>query len=112
MKASSVCVVCITGLLVCGGLSAPTQAANPVAAYPAPTSRDQAARKIGAVYPDKGYVVIEGQVFLLSSSTRVYRTNGATGGLTDLQKGMYVSIRVTATPASSKPVIEEIRILP
>lgn len=100
----------VAGLLLGIGLPALAPAAN-TAGYPTPSARDQAARKIGAVYLDQGYLVIEDQVFLLSNSTRIYRANGATGSLTDLHKGMYVNIRTAATSASAKPVITDIQII-
>lgn len=110
MKTCLVRILGATGLLLGIGLPTLAPAADPATGYPAPNAREQAARKIGAVYLDQGYLVIEDQIFLLSNSTRVYRTSGATGSLTDLRKGMYVNIRTAATSASAKPVITDIRI--
>jgi hypothetical protein len=111
MKIHLARILGVAGLLLGIGLPALAPAADPATGYPAPSARDQAIRKIGAVYLDEGYLVIEDQIFLLSSSTRIYRANGVTGNLADLRKGMYVNIRVTATPASAKPVLTDVRIV-
>lgn len=67
--------------------------------------------RVGAVNAQKGYAVIDDRVFLIAAGTRVTRANGATGMLTDLRTGTYVTIQTTATPGSSKPTLVEIRIV-
>lgn len=66
--------------------------------------------RVGNVRPDKGYVSLDDRIFLMDAGTRVYRANGSSGAVTDLKKGMRVTIRVQSVPGSSKPVLAEIRI--
>ncbi len=66
--------------------------------------------RIGNVRPDKGYVSLDDRLFLVDTGTRVYRANGSLGAVTDLKKGMRVTIRAWTAPGSSKPVLTEIRI--
>lgn len=67
--------------------------------------------RVGVVNAQKGYAVIDDQVFLIAAGTRVTRANGTAGNLTDLRTGTYVTIQKTATPGSSKPTLVEIRIV-
>lgn len=67
--------------------------------------------RVGGVYPKEGYVVLSDRVFLLTSSTRVYRADGSSTSLNDLKKGTSVTIRAQAPQGSAKPALEEIRIV-
>ncbi|MBI5782941.1 MAG: hypothetical protein HZA69_04295 [Gammaproteobacteria bacterium] len=66
--------------------------------------------RVGGVYPEQGFVVLSDRTFLLASSTRVYRADGSSMSLTDLKKGMSVTIRAQNAAGYAKPVLEEIRI--
>jgi len=68
--------------------------------------------KVGSVNPDKGYIVLDDRVFLLTPATRVLGSSGAPLTATSLRKGMKVTIRVQSTPSGSRPVLEEIQISP
>lgn len=67
--------------------------------------------RIGNVRPDQGYVVLNDRIFLLDSTTRVYRANGSLTTPAELRKGMSVTIRVQNVSGSAKPVLAEIRIV-
>ncbi len=68
--------------------------------------------RVGNVRPDKGYVSLDDRIFLLDAATRVYRADGSPATVTELKKGMSVTIRVQNAPgSSSRPVLTEIRIV-
>lgn len=75
------------------------------------TAAAAGAYRVGNVRPDKGYVSLDDRIFLLDTATRVYRANGSPATITELKKGMSVTIRVQGAPGSSKPVLAEIRIV-
>lgn len=67
--------------------------------------------RVGVVNAQKGYAVIDDQLFLISAGTRVTRANGTTGMLSDLRRGTHVTIRTAKTPGAGKPTLVEIRIV-
>lgn len=80
----------------------PLTAAEPVRVVP---------NKIDALYPTDGYMVLDDQVFLLTSSTTVYRVNGTLGSINDLRSGMRVIVQTLPPSQSSRrPVLTVIRI--
>lgn len=76
-----------------------------------PVARGQAAMRIGAVNLEKNYAVIDDQIFLIAATTRVTRASGATGSLTDLRKGMRVTIQSRTMPGTHKPTLTHIQII-
>ncbi len=106
LKARLVDAASVVSLLAGISMATPALTVNA-----APTARSEATMQVGAVYLEQGYIVLDSQTYLLQPSTRVYRASGATGNLTDLRNGMYVTIRVTPVPVTEKPRIIEIKIV-
>ena len=105
LKARLVDAASVVSLLAGISMATPALTVNA-----APTARSEATMQVGAVYLEQGYIVLDSQTYLLQPSTRVYRAS-ATGNLTDLRNGMYVTIRVTPVPVTEKPRIIEIKIV-
>lgn len=88
------------------GTAGPALAESPI-----PTTRGPTTMQVGAVNLEQGYAVIDDQIFLIAATTRVTRASGATGSLTDLRKGMHVTVRATTLPGANKPTLADIRIV-